>query len=429
LRILFLNPGSQMGGAEVVLLDILASLRHSAPDVSLSLSVGSDGPFVSKARALGVHTLVLSLPASIAQLGDAAAGGPAGAQQSRISLLARMLRASPDTAAYVRHLRQTIRDLAPDIVHTNGFKMHLLAAWAAPRGIPLVWHLHDYVSARPFMGRFLRQYARRCRFAIANSESVAEDLRSVCGPGLNVKRLYNGVDLKRFSPAGPKLDLDSLSGFSPAAPEVIRVGLPATFARWKGHEVFLRAMASASRVVPLRGYIIGGPLYQTAGSQYSLEELQSLAEKFGVANRVGFTGFVDQPEAAMRALDIVVHASTEPEPFGLVIAEAMGCGRPVIVSDAGGAAELIEDRISALTHSPGDAAELARRIHELATDAELRNRLGTKARETAERRFDRARYAGELMPIYRECKDTSVPAAVTTAPSLSIPPTAPSGAD
>jgi glycosyltransferase involved in cell wall biosynthesis len=220
---------------------------------------------------------------------------------------------------------------------------------------------------------------------------------------LNVKRLHNGVDLKRFSPGGPKLDLDLLAGFSKAGPEVIKVGLPATFARWKGHEVFLRAMASVSRLVPLRGYIIGGPLYQTAGSQYSLAALQALAEKFGVADRVGFTGFVDQPEAAMRALDIVVHASTEPEPFGLVIVEAMACGRPVIISDAGGAAELIEDRISALTHSPGDAAQLARRIHELATDAELRNRLGANARAVAEQRFDRARYASELIHVYETC--------------------------
>ena len=403
-----------MGGAEVVLLDIVASLRQSAPDLSLSLIVGSDGPLVSKAAALGVHTLVLPFPASIASLGDAAAGGPAGAQQSRISLLGRMLRATPDTAEYLLHLRRTIRKLAPDIIHTNGFKMHLLAARAAPRRVPLVWHLHDYLSARPFMGPLLRQYAKRCSLAIANSESVAEDLRSVCGPGLNVKRIYNGIDLKRFSPTGPKLDLDSLSGFSPAGPEIIRVGLPATFARWKGQEVFLRALASVSRIVPLRGYLIGGPLYQTAGSQYSLEALQALAEKFGVADRVRFTGFVDQPEAAMRALDIVVHASTEPEPFGLVIAEAMACGRPVIVSNAGGAAELIQDRIDALTHSPGDAAELARRIHELATDAELRNQLGTKARQTAEQRFDRARYAGEFVSLYRECKEKSVPAAVAT---------------
>ncbi len=56
----------------------------------------------------------------------------------------------------------------------------------------------------------------------------------------------------------------------------------------------------------------------------------------------------------MRALDIVVHASTRPEPFGLVIAEAMACGRAVITSAAGGAAEIVESEVDALTHTPGD---------------------------------------------------------------------------
>ena len=55
---------------------------------------------------------------------------------------------------------------------------------------------------------------------------------------------------------------------------------------------------------------------------------------------MGFTGFVAHSAAAMRTLDVVVHASTEPEPFGLVIAEAMATGRPVIISYSGGAEEL-----------------------------------------------------------------------------------------
>ena len=73
--------------------------------------------------------------------------------------------------------------------------------------------------------------------------------------------------------------------------------------------------------------MIGGTLYQTEGSQYDLEDLRRLAANLGLEGRVGFTGFVDEPAAAMRALDVVVHASTQPEPFGLVIAEAMAGGR------------------------------------------------------------------------------------------------------
>ncbi len=217
-----------------------------------------------------------------------------------------------------------------------------------------------------------------------------------------METIYNAVDLDNFSPVGPALDLDTLSGFAHSAPEIVRVGLLSTLARWKGHETFLRAMAQLSADLPVRGYIAGDALYQTNGSQHSLTELKELAAKLGVSERVGFTGFIDEPASAMRSLDIVVHASTEPEPFGLVIVEGMACGRAVVASQAGGAAELISVGIDALGHEPGDAAALAKCITRLVTDSDLRRRLGAAGRSTAEQRFDRSRLATQLAPLYRQ---------------------------
>ena len=127
---------------------------------------------------------------------------------------------------------------------------------------------------------------------------------------------------------------------------------------------------------------------------------RKLATELGVGQRVGFTGFVKNSAEAMRALDIVVHASTEPEPFGLVIAEGMACGRAVIASAAGGVRELLTAGGNGLTHRPGDANMLAECITHLAADSAMRRRLGVAARITAERRFDRARLADELIPLY-----------------------------
>jgi glycosyltransferase involved in cell wall biosynthesis len=145
-------------------------------------------------------------------------------------------------------------------------------------------------------------------------------------------------------------------------------------------------------------------------------ELKAVAEKLGITDRVGFTGFVAEPAAAMRSLDIVAHASTQPEPFGLVIIEGMACGRAVIASEAGGAAELIQTKLrpnstgistsiatetNALGHPPGNAAQLAERIAQLAADPSLRARLGAAGRATVEQRFNRQRLARELIPIYQ----------------------------
>jgi glycosyltransferase involved in cell wall biosynthesis len=251
------------------------------------------------------------------------------------------------------------------------------------------------------MSRFLRLFGKSCTLAVANSKSVAGDLHSLL-PKLRVVTIYNGIDLDRLSPIGTKTDLDVAAGLEPAQPGTVRVGLVGTFARWKGHQVFLEALARLSSQTPVRGYIIGGPIYQTGGSQWSLEELQKQANRLGLEGRVGFTGFLEDVSAAMRSLDIVVHASTQPEPFGMVIIEAMACARSLITSRAGGAAELTTEGYNACGHPPGDSTALAEKIMLLAGDQGLRERIGKAGRATAERIYGRDRLAGELIGVYRQ---------------------------
>jgi glycosyltransferase involved in cell wall biosynthesis len=172
----------------------------------------------------------------------------------------------------------------------------------------------------------------------------------------------------------------------------------ATFARWKGHSVFLEALARLRGVGNVRGYIVGDSIYQTDASQYSRRELQAQAKALGLGDRVGFTGKVDDVSAVLRSLDIAVHASTEPEPFGLVIAEAMACGRPIVVSGAGGAAEIAQS--GALFHEPGNSAELAACLTELASNPARRAALGVAGREAAVRLFSRGRFGDTLIPVY-----------------------------
>jgi glycosyltransferase involved in cell wall biosynthesis len=401
VKVVYLNPSGQLGGAERCLLDLIASLRETEPTFNAHLIASSDGPLVARARELGVRADVLQFPAALARLGDGGAGGPAGRQISQLGLLLRVAQASRAVAAYRRRLRKMLAGIQPDVIHTNGFKMHLLGLWARPRRTPVVWHVHDYVSARPMMRKLLRLSARRCQAIITNSLSVAEDVRQVCGQVVSIHPVHNAVDLNRFSPDGPRLDLDRLACL-PAAPEgTVRIGMFATMARWKGHEVFLRALTHLPPEMPVRAYVVGGSIYETDGSQYTLAELRTLAAELGVADRVGFTGYVDEPAEAMRACDIVVHASTQPEPFGLVIAEAMACARAVVLSRAGGAAELATPGREALAFNPSRAEELSRCLSRLVGDEQARASLANAGRKAAEIRFDRVRLGPEVLTIYR----------------------------
>ena len=310
------------------------------------------------------------------------------------------LKASLGVSLYGWRLRQRLQHLRPDLLHSNGMKMHLFGALAKSGRTLLVWHLHDYLSNRPAMKPLLRGLLSRCALVVANSHSVAADVRAALPQGPEVVAIYNAVDLERFKPAGPVLDLDRIAGLPAADAGTIRIGLVATFAFWKGHEVFLRAAAATSGMS--RFYIIGGPVYATVGSQRTLAELRTLAGSLGLLDRVGFTGFVEDVPAAMRALDVVVHASTEPEPFGLVIVQAMACGRAVIISEAGGAAELVESEVSALVHPPGDVRKLALAMERLIADAGLRAQLSAAGRRRVEERFAISKMAGQIVPLYEQ---------------------------
>ena len=379
----------------------MASVRAAEPAWELHLAVPANGALREAAERVGVRVRVLPFPRLLERAGDSPVRLQ-GRLRSRIALLASLLGAIPAAIAYMLRLRRLMSDVAAQVAHSNGFKMHALAALALPRGTALIWHMHDYVGTRAVMARVLSRLASRPAAAVANSDSVAADVRAVCGPGLRVVTVYNAVDLTRFAPHGPAADLDALSGMPAPPAGTVRVGLVATFASWKGHDVFLRALAALPRDLPVRGYVVGGALYRTAGSQRDREELAALARELGIADRVGFPGFVPDAAEAMRALDVVVHASTLPEPFGLVIAEAMACERAVIVSAAGGALEVVDEVPNAPSHAPGDAAALAARIAELARDPGRRQSLARAGRESAVRRYDRSRLARELVPLYRD---------------------------
>lgn len=377
------------------------AIRHGQPGWKLELLAGSDGDFTAAVQELGIGVHIIPLPSTLSRLGDAGAGGPAGETVSKSSIVAALGLSAPQLTSYVWKLRHFLSESNPDLIHSNGLKTHILAAIAAPPRSKVLWHVHDYVGARPLTSRLIRLLARRCDAAIVNSHSVERDLDAVCRGRVKIHTAYNAVDLKRFSPQGPLLDLDALSGLPPATDGTLRVGLVATMARWKGQEVFLQALSMLPKALPIRGYIIGGRIYLTRGSQYSVDELRNLASNLGLNGKVAFTGYVHDPSSAIRALDIVVHASTQPEPFGLAVAEAMACGKPVVASNAGGVSEIISDNETALGHAPADAAALATCIARLAADHGLRKKLGAKGRRRAEQRFDRLRLEREIPLIYR----------------------------
>jgi len=416
MRIVFVNPVGVIGGAERALLTILAALRTTEPSLQLHLIIGTDGPLIASAEDLGVQVKVLPFPKQVTQLGDSALKGN-NQVMAILLILWDYLAALPAIAQYLLKFRQAIQQINPHLIHSNGIKTHLLTGLLSLNSVPVVWHIHDFYSTRPLMARVLRWVSTRATVGIAISEAVAQDARTSL-PGLPIEVIYNSVDINYFSPGLPNLNRLVIAPDKLTSPvEPIRIGLVATFARWKGHDIFLEAAAQVIRDrkaaslrehrpdLNVRFYVVGGAIYKTKGSQFSEEELRELVSVLQIEDNVDFIGFQQNIAEVYRWLDIVVHASTQPEPFGLAIVEAMACGKPVIVSQAGGAAELFTHNYDAVGVPPGDPAALASAIQHLIDNPHQRKCLSENARSTVLKRFSHDRLGEQILAAYKRLND------------------------
>src|SRR5437762_841332 len=130
VRIVFLSPSAANGGAETVLLQLIESLGRSRPDWELHLIAAEDGPLVRLACDRHISNEILAFPSALRSLGE---------QSGDLWCLARGFIAA---LGYRRKLRRRLRELQPTVVHSNGIKMHLVAALAqkaSAQRYRLVW--------------------------------------------------------------------------------------------------------------------------------------------------------------------------------------------------------------------------------------------------------------------------------------------------
>jgi glycosyltransferase involved in cell wall biosynthesis len=251
-------------------------------------------------------------------------------------------------------------------------KALVMCAVAARRArIPVVWQVHDRISAEYF-GRPLAALVRGLGWAIsdgylANSRSTLSSLITwrkdscVAHPGVEIDTDFRRRDQR-----------------SPTETVIAVVG---RLTRWKGQDVFLRALADV-RLAPAQAYLVGGTFFDEEPFR---EELELLAKELDL--QVTFTGHVDDPGSYMRDADILVHCSVLPEPFGQVVVEGMSAGCAVIASGPGGTTEIVEHGVNGLLVDGGGQAQLTAALDELIGDIDLRQRLSTAAQLRAQR-FD-----------------------------------------
>ncbi len=120
------------------------------------------------------------------------------------------------------------------------------------------------------------------------------------------------------------------------------------------------------------------------------------------------TGFVKNVQSFYQLMDVCVHTSIEPEPFGLVITEAMAYGVPVVASDRGAPKEIIKHGVDGFIVDPEETGKLAETIIQLLSDEDLRCKIGDKGSESVRRDYNLTNYSQLIKRVYLKVIGNSI---------------------
>ena len=289
----------------------------------------------------------------------------------------------------------------PDVVHAY-FWTSGLAALAAIRGldVPLVQTFgtlgaaHRRSSPSPAQERRIRMeacIARSAHAVLAGTSAEAAELVRMGVPRASVAVVPCGVDTDEFTPEGRVAKRNG-------RPRLLAV---ASLRKDQGLDVLVRVLA---RVPGAELLIAGGPARAQLSKDEVYQELVRQAERFGVADRLSFTGKVAAGglPALLRSADLLVSAATD-DPLGAVAIAAMACGTPVAAGAVGGLRDAVLDGTTGVLVPPDRPDMLARRVRLLLASPLRVEAFGIAAADRATARYSWDRISRETLAAYERC--------------------------
>jgi glycosyltransferase involved in cell wall biosynthesis len=295
----------------------------------------------------------------------------------------------------VATLRKYIAQHRLDLIHSHKFKgtlYSLLARWRIPCGVVVTYHnwLTDTAALRLYAALDKRS-ARYCDAAVGVSDPVVQELRRHV-PANRVHKIGNGVDIQTYRRLLPraeaKRELD-------LPPDSILIGFVGRLSAQKGISNLLHAIAELPLTLRTALHFV------IAGDGEERGALNDEARMLGLSDRTHFLGTRNDTPTIYSALDIFVLPS-EQEAFPMVVLEAMACGLPIIATDVGDTARIIENRVSGLVVPPRDVDSLRQALSELIQEPDRARRFGEVGRERVVKHFSSTQMAQKYLALYED---------------------------
>ena len=280
--------------------------------------------------------------------------------------------------------------------------IHMNTACFPPEGlyiasflnIPSISHLRGIITNRE---RVFVNALRRASAMIGISKAVAESVSTIKNPK-DIPIIYDPVDIKLFDDIS--LEQKKYRERLGLSERDIAVGIFGRVVPWKGQREFVHACIKAiMKNANIKAFIVGDA---SDSAPTYLNEIKRIISESGLNHRFVLTGYREDVEYLYFAMDIIVHASIEPEPFGMVVPEGMAARKPVIATDAGGPSEVIDSGVDGILVPPGDISKMSDAILNLANDPLKRKKIGESGYQKAKFWFTIENAATQVEKLYRE---------------------------
>jgi glycosyltransferase involved in cell wall biosynthesis len=381
MNVLYVSDSTTVSGAEIVMLGYIDALRAHGHD-ALGFVSDQNPRLIAAFRDRHVeHVATGSYSRRLIET---------TANPATLMGFARAFhRASSEMVRYIKAARI-------DLIHSISYPACLYASIAAARtGRAHIWHEHNIKRLHSVNRIIYRQASRTCSFVVGPSDAVTNNLGTSGIDRARLRTVYNGIDLQRFS-RRPADQIQRLRHDLGLAAGESAIGLFGQMLPYKGHRTLIAAAPEILRAHPQSRFYFVGALENPPYEQ----ELRDLIAADNLGARMHFTGWRNDVQDLVRAMDVVVVGTTTPEPAALMLMEAAAMERPVVATRTGGTPEILLDGETGLLFEPGDSSQLAARVVRLLKDPELAKKLGTAGRERVENHFSRERHLAEMFGLY-----------------------------
>jgi glycosyltransferase involved in cell wall biosynthesis len=372
---------AKLGGGEIAIRNLIQALEISCIEpVFLSFE---EGPLVDQLHDYAeVH--VIALKKSVASASRQSLGFASILKFGEVIALGQ----------HVLQVARLMRNLNVRLIHTNSLKSDIIGGLAGRLArLPVIWHVRDRIAPDYLPATVVRAFRVLSKIIPTFIIAVSKASLATIYPGnKNPSRaavLYDGLSRET---------LDD-SNIPASANDMRRIGLVGRICPWKGQHIFIQAAAAVHKEFPGVCFeIIGAPLF---GEEEYAEEIRTLVATLGLQDVVSFTGFVMDVPRRIAELEIVVHASTISEPFGLVAIEAMAQSKPLIATRGGGIPEIVVDGVTGALIPMNDSESMAQAMLTLLRNPDSGREMGRQGRARVEAHFTIEQTVRNVEEIYR----------------------------